>query len=138
MKSLVFALITAFFWGLAPVFGKLGLESLSPFLALAVRSFIISAILLVFGLISGEFQNFSIDSKSLLFIAGEGIFASLLGHLSYFYALKYGDVSQVVPITSSFPLVAFLAALLFFHEKITLVKGLGALLIIVGIILVKR
>ena len=128
MKSFIFAVITAVFWGVAPVFGKLGLESFSPFMALALRSFIISAVLLIWGLISGEFHHLSVEPKSLLFIAGEGIFASLLGHLFYFYALKYGDVSKVVPVTSSFPLIAFLMALLFFHEKITLINGLGAFL----------
>ena len=40
----VLAITTLFFWGIAPIFGKIGLAKINPYLALAIRSFIISFI----------------------------------------------------------------------------------------------
>ncbi|MCG0276322.1 MAG: GRP family sugar transporter [Thermosediminibacteraceae bacterium] len=137
MKSYIFALLTAVFWGAAPILGKMGLAKLPPFLALSLRSFTISAVLLVVGLLSGSFKNLHIDARSFLFIAGEGLMASLLGQLAYYYALKYSEASKVVPISSSFPLVTVALAFLFLHESMTLKKIFGTLLVILGIILIR-
>ncbi|ADL08923.1 EamA family transporter [Thermosediminibacter oceani] len=137
MKSYIFALLTALFWGAAPILGKMGLAKLPPFLALSLRSFTISAVLLATGLLSGSFKNLSIETRSFLFIAGEGLMASLLGQLAYYYALKYSEASKVVPISSAFPLVTVALAFLFLRESLTLKKFFGTLLVILGIILIR-
>lgn len=139
-KVFIFALIAAFFWGIAPIFGKLGLvKTEDPTVALAFRSFVISIILLVWaGVTTNIGQLVSLaTSKSGMFIAAEGIMASLLGHLAYYYAIKSGDVSKAVPITSSFPLFAVVVAILFLGEKLSITSVIGALLIVAGIILIK-
>ncbi|HHY71363.1 MAG TPA: EamA family transporter [Thermoanaerobacterales bacterium] len=58
-------------------------------------------------------------------------------HIFYFYALKYGEVSKIVPITSTFPLIALVLSVLFLHEKVTAINGFGVFLIICGIVLTK-
>ncbi len=138
-KAFLFALIASFFWGLAPIFGKIGLVKAEPTVALTFRSFVISLILLFWAVATGNLGNvYSLaTSKSGLFIAAEGVCASLLGHLAYYYAIKYGDVSRMVPVTSSFPLIAFILAILFLSEKLTLTKGIGAVFIIAGVVIIK-
>ncbi|MFO7928420.1 MAG: EamA family transporter [Candidatus Humimicrobiaceae bacterium] len=132
------AIITMFFWGIAPIFGKLGLQRMSPYTALAIRSFVISFILLIIVLVRGDIQQLAaVDARSAIFIAAEGIFASLLGHFAYYYALKLGNTSRVVPIASAFPIVTVIVALIFFSEKITLIKGTGIILILAGIFLLR-
>ncbi|KXG76550.1 hypothetical protein AN618_15810 [Fervidicola ferrireducens] len=138
MKSFIFAFLTALCWGAAPILGKMGLTKLPPFLALSLRSFTISIILLAAGLLSGSFKNFQVDARSFIFIAAEGIMASLLGQLTYYYALKYSEASKVVPVSSSFPLFTLILAFLFLHENITLKKIFGTLLVILGIILIRH
>jgi bacterial/archaeal transporter family protein len=78
-----------------------------------------------------------VDLKSVAFIGLEGIFASLIGHFAYYYALKSGEVSKVVPITSAFPIITLLIAVIFLSEKITIFKDSGILLIVAGIILLR-
>jgi transporter family protein len=132
------AIITMFFWGIAPIFGKIGLTKISPLLGLAIRSFVISAILIVFIFATGTYKEFSdITFKGFSFIALEGIFASLIGHFAYYYALKLGETSKVVPIASAFPVITAVVAILFLSEKFTAFKGGGIALIIAGLLLLR-
>lgn len=137
--SLVLALLAMVCWGVAPVFSKLGLVKADPFLALTVRSFSVSAILFIVGLALGKFSgvNFS-DKKSYLFIVLEGVLAALLGQLAYYYAQKLGDISRVTPIVAAFPIITVILAVLVLGEKFTWSKLAGTVLIISGIILIKR
>ena len=134
-----FALICMLCWGLAPLSGKAGLAKVPPFAALLIRSFAVSAILLAGGLLGGQLQQLPrIDARSASYIVLEGVLASLLGQLAYYYALKYGAASRVIPIASAFPVVAFVGALLLFGEKLTWPKGVGMGLIVAGILLLRR
>ncbi|MBM7622693.1 transporter family protein [Sporohalobacter salinus] len=106
---------------------------------MAIRSFIISGLLLIYGVATGEFSGINeIGTYPLLYIAAEGIFASLLGHLAYFYALKFGAASQVVPFVAAYPLVTVIAAILFLKEGFSWENLIGVLLIIIGIFIIKR
>jgi transporter family protein len=139
-KVFLFALAASFFWGLAPIFGKIGLVKVDPTVALTFRSFVISFILLFWAISTGHLRDIYAlaASKAGIFIAAEGICASLLGHLAYYYAIKYGDVSRMVPVTSSFPLIAVILAILFLSEKLTPTKAIGAAFVVVGVIVMKR
>jgi len=132
------AVITLIFWGIAPIFGKLGLAKISPVLGLAIRSFVVSIIMLILVFATGTYREFSaLTLRGFSFIALEGIFASLIGHFAYYYALKFGETSNIVPITSAFPIVTVILAVSFLSEKMTLFKGGGIILIIAGLILMR-
>ncbi len=132
------AIVTLFFWGIAPIFGKLGLAKINPYTALAIRSFIVAIIMLIVLLARGNFGELAkIDLKSIAYIGLEGIFASLIGHFAYYYALKLGETSRIVPIAAAFPIITVIAAAIFLSEKITLLKGSGILLILVGVFLIR-
>ncbi|MDO9044213.1 MAG: EamA family transporter [Methanobacteriaceae archaeon] len=138
MNYYIFALLAAFFFGLAPIFGKIGLEGVSPALALCIRSFIISGIMLVWLLFNTYVSPLTdVNMSGWVFIALEGICAALLGQLLYYYALKSGDASVVVPLIASFPLVTFIIATLFLGDKISITKVCGILFTITGIILLR-
>ena len=72
-----------------------------------------------------------------MFIGMEGIFASLIGHFAFYYALRLGEASRVVPIVSAYSLITILAAVIFLSEKMTIYKGAGALLVIAGVFLLR-
>lgn len=136
MKWLVFALIALFFWGIAPLFGKIGLTDTDPLLGLSVRTFGIAAVLLIIGTFTGGISQLAnIDFRSSLFLLGEGISAGLIGHFAYFYSLKLGNTSKVVPIVMAYPLISVTIGLLIFNEPISLLKAGGILLTVGGIIL---
>ena len=56
----------------------------------------------------------------------------------FVYALTKGPASQVTPATSAYPLVTVIGSALFLAEKITLVRGLGTALVVVGVVLLSR
>jgi transporter family protein len=76
--------------------------------------------------------------KEVLFIGAEGIFASLLGHFCYYYALKLGDVTRVSPILAAAPVITVIAAVLLLGEKLTLNKLAGIAAVILGVLLLKK
>jgi bacterial/archaeal transporter family protein len=134
----VLAVTTLVFWGIAPIFGKLGLVKINPFTALALRSFVIALIMLVVMFIRGGFKELaSMDIRSAFFIGLEGVFASLIGHFAYYYALSLGDASRVVPIVSAYSLITILASIIFLSEKVTITRGAGAVLVVIGVFLLR-
>ncbi len=138
MNYYIFALLAAFFFGLAPIFGKLGLEGVNPALALCIRSFIISGIMLVWLVFNKDVSPLaSVSLSGWIFIALEGICAALIGQLLYYYALKSGDASVVVPLIATFPLVTFVLATLFLGDKLSITKISGILFTILGIVLLR-
>ena len=138
MNYVVFALLAAFFFGLAPIFGKLGLEEVNPVLALCIRSFVITGIMLFWLLINTDVSPVTnVSPKAWLLIALEGICAALVGQLFYYYALKSGDPSVVVPLIATFPLFTFILATIFLGDKITLTKVGGLAFILMGIVMIR-
>lgn len=99
--------LRTFFFGLLPIFGKLGVENVSSALALGIRGFVISGIMLAWRILDKNINHITdVSMASWTFIALEGICTAIIGQFFYYYALKSGDASKVVPIIASFPLFA--------------------------------
>lgn len=112
---------------------------LDPFIALSIRTLAVGVGLAVWGLATGRFTGFgALDGRAVALLAAEGLAASLLGHLAYFYALKLGQVSLVSPVVSAFPAVAVLLSVLILGERLSVAKLAGLSLIIAGIIFIRR
>lgn len=138
MNAYLLAGIAMVLWGVAPVFGKLGLGGMHPLAALTIRSVMTSIILLITVTALDKWENvMGVAVKDALYIIMEGIFAALLGQLAYYYALKYGEVGRVAPIVAAFPLVALVVGAMFLGEELTLTKVVAATLIFSGIVLMK-
>jgi transporter family protein len=133
-----FAGIAMVLWGIAPIFGKLGLSGTQPLTALTIRSLLISAILVLVMTASGQWYNVSgVTAKEIVLIGFEGICAALLGQIAYYYALKFGEVGYISPIVSAFPIVAMVLGVVFLGEKISIAKIVAATLITAGIVLLR-
>jgi transporter family protein len=138
LNAYLLACIAMVFWGLAPIFGKLGLVEAKPLAALTIRSVIVSILLLIVVTIKGEWGFVvEIRPKDAAYIALEGVSAALIGQLAYYYALKLGEVGRVSPIVAAFPLVSVFLSIVLLAEKVTLYKILGAILIVSGIVLLR-
>lgn len=77
----------------------------------------------------------NIDRKSVLYVALSGV-AGVLSWIFYFAALKYGKVSQIVPVDRASLLIAIALAAIFLGEKISLKTAIGALLVFLGILII--
>jgi transporter family protein len=63
---------------------------------------------------------------------------AVLGLVLIFVALGRGDVSQVIPVTSSYPVLTLLVSAVVLSEEITLTGVLGTLLVVSGVIVLTR
>lgn len=134
----VFALVASLLWGIAPVFGKLGLKATDPATALFVRTLGVAVIMVVWALATGAFARVgAMGWRPVVFLLSEGVLASLVGHFAYLYALKLAEAGRVVPIGATYPLFTLAIAALFLGETITWQKGVGAALIVAGVWLLK-
>jgi transporter family protein len=137
MKAIIFALLTALFWGIAPLFEKLGLVKAQPITALTIRNIVIASSLILIITLSGQMTEIvTRDLKTIFFIILGGLLGGLLGMITYFYALKLGEASRVVPIVASYPLIAAILSIIFLGELLTLPKIIGAIFIVIGVWLV--
>jgi transporter family protein len=73
--------------------------------------------------------------------AGWAALSSIFGGSALFLlsvALAHGDASEVVPVSSVYPLVTVAASVVFLSERFTLVRGVGTAMAVGGVILLSR
>ena len=137
--GLVFALLTVLCWGGASLVDKLALRGMMPIQGVMIRSLAVAAFLLLFVL---PFQLksgaiFRIGWRPMMWVVTSGLLATLLGQWTLYSALKHNEVSRVVPLCSTYPVVAALLGLLFLGESFSLQKGIGIAMVVGGVILLK-
>jgi transporter family protein len=124
-------------WGISPLFAKIGLKDINPLDGLSIRTLFTSVVLILWMLLSGRVEGLkNIPTHTLLLLILEAIFATVIGDLAYFAALKKGSASIVMLIMSCSPVVTILCSVLFLNEKLTITNLIGACLTMVGLILV--
>ena len=138
---ILYALLSAFFAALVALLAKKGfgdLGTLDTTLATTIRALIMSLFLILVSVYLHKFALLgTIKSRDLIFIVLSGI-AGALSWLCYFAALQQvpnSRVSAVVALDRLSLVFVLLLTALFLHEKITVIKLLGALLVTIGALL---
>jgi len=91
-------------------------------------------ILLVLVIIRRE-PVFSYSGQTYLWLLALGVFPQLLGHTLFNWALKYISAAYVSLTLLGEPIGTIILALLFLKESPTLLEGVGAVLIMIGIVI---
>lgn len=128
---IIYALLTAFFAALVPIFGKLGLRDVDSTVASVIRAFIMFAFLLLVALATRKTNT----AGALLLVTLSGV-AGALSWLFYFMAIKNGRTTAVIAIDKISVALAIALAWIVLGEKVDFKTALGAVLIIVGALLV--
>ena len=138
-KAFFLAVLSALIWGMAPIFEKIGLNSrIDPYLGVVVRTLPIALIGLTGLILMGRIDSlFQVDMKSAAFVAIGGLIAGFIGQVVFYSALKTGEVSVVVPVAATYPLVALIISVIFLGEAITWQKVTGIGLVVSGIVMLK-
>ncbi|CAB49903.1 EamA family transporter [Pyrococcus abyssi] len=131
---ILYAILSAFFASLVPIFGKLGLKNVDATLATTIRAVIMAIFLVGVAFLTGSTKG-SLTAKNLLFIAFSGL-AGALSWLFYFMAIKEGKVPAVVAIDKTSVALAVFLSWLILGENMNIKTAIGALLIVIGAILV--
>ena len=129
---IIFALLAAFFAGITTIFSKIGVNNVDSTLATSLRTAIILIFNLLVVLFIGSFNEINkLDFKIIIFLILSGITTALLW-LSYFKALQLCDVNKVTPIDKTSIVLTLLLSSLFLNEKITIIKIISMVLILIG------
>lgn len=134
----IFALLSALFAALTTILAKIGVESVSPNLATAIRTVVILA--LAWGIVwaKGETGALSeISQKTMLFLVLSGL-ATGLSWLCYFRALQLGPASLVAPVDKSSLVLILLLSALFLDEPLSIRAVSGTILILAGTLILIR
>ncbi|MFC4077025.1 EamA family transporter [Salinithrix halophila] len=135
-REIIYALLAAFSFGVAPIFEKLGLARTEPTMALFLRASVTALLVSVYLLFSTRGAGWGVpDGKSLVYILLGGVFGVLFAQYFYFKALQFGEVGQVMPVVGSFPVLAFILSVFIFGESVTFAKMAGILMVAAGVVL---
>lgn len=129
---LLFAILSAVFAAATAILAKIGIEWVDSNLATATRTAVVllMAWMVVF-ITRGQTRLSSISPRSWLFLILSGL-ATGASWLCYFYAIKHGDVSKVVPIDKCSLVLTIIFAALFLGEAFTWKTLIGSLLLLGG------
>lgn len=122
------------FAGLTSVIAKAGLKNVSGDTGLAIRTLFVFAFVWLNIFAFNSLKDFSnLTKKDVLFLGISG-FTTSLSWIFYYKAIKAGSVSEVALIDKGSILITLSLSFIFLNETFTWRILLGALLIIVGIL----
>lgn len=136
MPWYIAAIFSAIFAALTSIFAKIGIKDVNSNLATAIRT----SIILIFTWGIAYFQKsissiVNISKTSWIFLILSAL-ATGASWLFYFYALKVGEATKVVPIDKMSLVLTIIFAALLLHEKFTWQIAIGAILMTVGTLVI--
>lgn len=134
----IYALLSAFFAALTTLFAKAGLRGVDPDLATALRTAFVLVLAWAVAFARGQAAGVtSLSRRTLLFLALSAG-ATGLSWLCYFRALQSGKAGPVSALDKTSLAMTVLLAAAFLGERLTLRTGLGAGLMLAGILVLAR
>lgn len=136
----IFAILSAVFAAATAILAKIGIEGVDSNLATAIRTVMVLVMAWIVVFVthrvghSGESLATTIQSispRSWLFLTLSGL-ATGASWLCYFYAIKAGDVSKVVPIDKCSLVLTIIFAVVFLGESLTWKTIVGCILLLAG------
>lgn len=130
-----FSILSAVFSGITSILAKAGISKIDSTFSTSIRTSVILIITSVFVLLDNSTSKFNtINSKTLFFLVLSGIATAMLW-IFYFKALDLGNVNLVTPIDKTSIILTLILSAIFLKEKITIMKTLSIILILIGIYL---
>ena len=137
--GLALPLSSALFSGFGSILRKMGLNAYNEPIAGVAIAYMASLCLytLLSGLSTTMRRSMSVSRQSLQLFWKPGLILCV-GYLCFYYALRYGDVSLVVPLMNIEPFFVFIFAYILIREleKITHKLIIGTLIIVTGVSLI--
>ncbi len=136
MQWYIAAILSALFAAITSVLAKIGIKDVNSNLATAIRTTLV--LVITWGIVFWQkllpgINNISKNSWVFLILSA---IATGLSWVFYFYALKLGEASKVAPIDKMSLVLTIILAAMILGEKITFMKGFGAVLMTAGAVII--
>lgn len=129
---LMFAILSAVFAAATAILAKIGIDGVDSNLATAIRTVVVLVMAWAMVFLTNSAGGISsISTRSWTFLILSGL-ATGASWLCYFYAIKIGDVSKVVPIDKCSLVLTIIFAVIFLGETLTWKTVVGSILLLAG------
>jgi drug/metabolite transporter (DMT)-like permease len=131
--------LASFSWSIGSIYSRKADLPSSPYLSTAMQMISGGALLLLLGLIQGEYAHFHIvnfSAKSIFALIYLVIFGSLLAFTAYLWLLKNAGVARTSTYAFVNPVVAIFLGWAFAGEKLDLQTAIAALFVLVAVIVI--
>ncbi len=110
---------------------KKELKEIDPLILTSFRALTITLIVFLITVSLGQFKPYW--TIGLLYATIPSAFSAVLGHIFWFKAYHYADLSKTELITTVQPFLVVIASVLIFHEMMSLKEFIGGVIIVVSI-----
>lgn len=132
---IIYAVLSAVFAALTSILAKVGISGVESNLGTAIRTGVVLILAWVIVFARGKQKQIkSIEKKELLFIGLSGM-ATGASWLCYYYAIRVGIVSVVVPIDKMSILITVIFSYFVFKEKLSKKAFIGLILMLTATLL---
>jgi len=124
-------------WSLGSVYSKYKKVSVHPLMSASIQMLIVGTLQILLGTVLGEFTGLHFTQSGLLSLAYLIVLGSIFGYGSYIYAIEHLPLSLVSTYAYVNPIIALVLGWIFLNEQLSVFTLLAAVVIIVGVVLVK-
>ncbi|MFA7228429.1 MAG: EamA family transporter [Melioribacteraceae bacterium] len=131
-------MFAVFLWSAGTLYSKYKKVTVHPLMGAATQMIVAGIFITVLGLLLGEGGQFHFTSSGFLAYLYLVVFGSLIGYGSYVYAIAHLPISLVATYAYVNPVIALFLGWLILDEPISLWIVLAAVIILIGVTLVKK
>jgi drug/metabolite transporter (DMT)-like permease len=136
--GVISALLAMVFFGVTNILYKKMSNDISVMDIMFTRMWVSLPVAYIFGVLASGSLTFTIPSESLFPLILSMVIGILLGDGMYFLSQERIGVSRAFPIAMSYPLLVYFLAALFLGEPVIPQRIIGAIVIVVGVIMIAR
>ena len=124
-------------WSLGSVYSKYKKVSVHPLMSASVQMLIAGTLQVFLGALLGDFTGLHFTQSGLISLAYLIVMGSIFGYGSYIYAIEHLPLSLVSTYAYVNPIIALVLGWIFLNEQLSVFTLLAAVVIIIGVVLVK-
>ena len=135
---LIYAILASLLAGITAILAKVGIKGVNSHLATAVRTVVVVIFswFIVF-MVGSHIEIAHVSARTWIFLVASGL-ATGASWLCFFYALKFGTVSNVSPLKKSSMILTIILAFLVLGEPVGVWQLVGMVFIAAGTVLMLK
>lgn len=138
-RSLVFALLAFGLWGLWSLTSKMAIDRVGAgniFGFYVLSSLTAPALYAWFRWMRPGGRRADDPGTRMWVLGSVGLALNVVGAFAYSFALEQGSASLVVPISSAYPLVTIVLAVVLLREKVSIVQAVALAVVVAGLVMI--
>lgn len=137
LQGVVALLLAPLCWSAGSVYSKSRPAKSHPLMAAAMQMIVAGIVLILTGVMFGEWKRFSFGAEGLAATAYLIVFGSIVGYGSFIYALAKLPATKVAMYAYINPVIAVILGWLILNERMDLSMLLATAIVLLGVVLVK-